>query len=88
MMTTVNGANAQTNATIQTSRPALSPVFGETNALCDSESLLQGVAPSEYRLEQMSTAVGGVGKLGSFCVCMEHHAHPETCAHIDTIILV
>lgn len=59
VVTTVNGANAQTNATIQTSHPALSPVFGETNALCDSESLLQGVAPSEYHSEWMLTAVGG-----------------------------
>jgi hypothetical protein len=84
----VNGANAQTNATTQTSRPALSPVFGEMNALCDSESLPQGVAPSEYRSEWMLTAVGGAWKLGSFCVCTEHHAHPKTCAHIDTIILV
>jgi hypothetical protein len=88
-MTTVNGANARTNAaTIQTSHPALSPVFGEMNALCDSVSLLQGVVPSEYHSAWMLTAVGVAWKLGSFCVCMEHHDHPKTCTHIHTIILV
>ena len=46
MMMSVNGANACTNATIQTSHPVPSPVFGAMNAPYDSESSRLGAVLS------------------------------------------
>lgn len=67
-MTFANGANARTNATIQTSRPVPSPVFGETNAPYDYESLRPGAVLSGRHFQQMLTAAGVASKLELFCV--------------------
>lgn len=80
-MRSVNGANVWTNATTQTSHLVPSPVSGEMNALCDSESSQQGVVLSGCHSEQMLTAAGVALKLEPFCVRMWHHAHPQTCTH-------
>jgi hypothetical protein len=76
------------NATTQTSHLVPSPVSGEMNALCDSESSQQGVELSGYHSEQTLTAVGVALKLEPFYVCMWHRARPQTCTYIETIILV
>lgn len=67
-MTSVNGANACTNATIQTSRPVPSPVFGETNAPYDYVSSLLGAVLSGHHFQQMLTAAGVASKPELFCV--------------------
>lgn len=67
-MTSVNGANARTNATIQTSRPVPSPFFGEMNAPYDYESSRLGAVPSGHHFQQMLTAAGVASKPELFCV--------------------
>lgn len=84
-MTSVNGANARTNATIQTSRPVPSPVFGEMNAPYDCESSRPGVVLSERYFQQMLTAAGVALKPELFCVQMRHLAHPQTCTKTETV---
>lgn len=68
MMTSVNGANAHTNATIQTSRPVPSPFSGEMNAPYDYESSRPGAVPSRRHFQQMLIAAGVASKPELFCV--------------------
>lgn len=86
-MTPVNGANARTNATIQTSRPVPSPVFGEMNAPYDCESSRPGAVLSERYFQQMLTAAGVALKPELFCVRMWHLAHPQTCTKTETVMV-
>lgn len=85
MTTSVNGANAWTNATIQTSRPVPSQAFGEMNAPYDSESSRLGVVPSGCHFEQMLTAAGVTLKLELSCVYTLHHTRPQTCTYTETL---
>lgn len=84
-MTSVNGANARTNATIQTSRPVPSPFFGEMNAPYDCESSRPGAVPSGHYFQQMLTAAGVASRLELFCVWTQHLAHPQTCTKTETV---
>ena len=84
-MTSVNGANAHTNATIQTARPIPSAVFGETNAPYDYESSQLGVVPSGRHFQQMLIAAGAASKPELVCVRTHHLAHPQTCTKTETV---
>lgn len=84
-MTSVNGANARTNATIRTSRPVPSPVFGEMNAPYDYESSRPGAVPSGRHFQQMLIAAGVAWKPELFCVWTQHLAHPQTCTKTETV---